>query len=49
MRWSSPTGSGALLPDVPGLRDAAPWTSREAAAASTVPRRLAIIGGGVVA
>ncbi|MEV0614750.1 NAD(P)/FAD-dependent oxidoreductase [Nonomuraea sp. NPDC050404] len=43
------TGSGALLPDIPGLRDAAPWTSREAAAARTVPRRLAIIGGGVVA
>ncbi|MDH2425997.1 NAD(P)/FAD-dependent oxidoreductase [Sphaerisporangium sp. TRM90804] len=43
------TGSGALLPDVPGLREAAPWTSREAAAASAVPRRFAIIGGGVVA
>src|SRR5213079_3416959 len=43
------TGSGALLPDVPGLREAAPWTSREAAAASAVPRRLAVIGGGVVA
>ncbi|WP_433199687.1 dihydrolipoyl dehydrogenase family protein [Dactylosporangium sp. CS-047395] len=43
------TGSGALLPDVPGLREAAPWTSREAAAARAVPGRLAIIGGGVVA
>ncbi|MGR6914279.1 dihydrolipoyl dehydrogenase family protein [[Actinomadura] parvosata] len=43
------TGSSALLPDIPGLRDAVPWTSREAAAASAVPRRLAIIGGGVVA
>ncbi|GAB2870494.1 NAD(P)/FAD-dependent oxidoreductase [Actinoallomurus bryophytorum] len=43
------TGSGALLPDVAGLREAAPWTSREAAAASAVPGRLAIIGGGVVA
>ncbi|AQZ68570.1 PF00070 family, FAD-dependent NAD(P)-disulphide oxidoreductase [[Actinomadura] parvosata subsp. kistnae] len=43
------TGSSALLPDIPGLRDAAPWTSREAAAASAAPRRLAIIGGGVVA
>jgi pyruvate/2-oxoglutarate dehydrogenase complex dihydrolipoamide dehydrogenase (E3) component len=43
------TGSGALVPDVDGLRDAAPWTSREAAAASSVPARLAVIGGGVVA
>ncbi|MFI5911770.1 dihydrolipoyl dehydrogenase family protein [Dactylosporangium sp. NPDC051541] len=43
------TGSSALLPDIPGLRDAAPWSSREAAAATEVPGRLAIIGGGVVA
>ncbi|HEX6344794.1 NAD(P)/FAD-dependent oxidoreductase [Umezawaea sp.] len=43
------TGSGALVPDVEGLRDAAPWTSREAAAARSVPGRLAVIGGGVVA
>ncbi|WP_433318453.1 dihydrolipoyl dehydrogenase family protein [Micromonospora sp. CA-269861] len=43
------TGSSALLPDIPGLREAAPWSSREAAAARSVPRRLAIIGGGVVA
>jgi dihydrolipoamide dehydrogenase len=43
------TGSGALVPDIEGLRDAAPWTSRETVAASEVPGRLAIIGGGVVA
>ncbi|MFD1543144.1 dihydrolipoyl dehydrogenase family protein [Nonomuraea guangzhouensis] len=43
------TGSGALLPDVPGLREATPWTSREAAAVSAVPGRFAVIGGGVVA
>lgn len=43
------TGSRALVPDVEGLREAAPWTSREAAASSTVPGRLAVIGGGVVA
>ncbi|TQS25527.1 NAD(P)/FAD-dependent oxidoreductase [Microbispora sp. KK1-11] len=43
------TGSGALVPDIAGLREAAPWTSREAVAATAVPRRLAIIGGGVVA
>jgi pyruvate/2-oxoglutarate dehydrogenase complex dihydrolipoamide dehydrogenase (E3) component len=43
------TGSGALVPDIEGLRDAAPWTSRETVAAKAVPGRLAIIGGGVVA
>ncbi|MEH0932269.1 dihydrolipoyl dehydrogenase family protein [Micromonospora sp. CPCC 205558] len=43
------TGSSALLPDTAGLSEATPWTSREAAAASQVPGRLAIIGGGVVA
>ncbi|MFD9700378.1 dihydrolipoyl dehydrogenase family protein [Lentzea sp. NPDC059081] len=43
------TGSGALVPDIDGLRAAAPWTSRETVAAKEVPGRLAIIGGGVVA
>jgi dihydrolipoamide dehydrogenase len=43
------TGSSALVPDIPGLRDAAVWTSREAVATDSVPRRLGIIGGGVVA
>ena len=43
------TGTSALVPDVPGLAEASPWTSREAASAAQVPARLAIIGGGVVA
>ena len=43
------TGSSALLPDIDGLREAEPWTSREAAAAHEIPARLAVIGGGVVA
>lgn len=43
------TGSAALVPPIPGLREADPWTSREAAAATEVPARLGIIGGGVVA
>lgn len=42
------TGSAALLPDIPGLADAAPWTSREATSAKRAPARLAILGGGVV-
>ena len=43
------TGSRAAIPDVPGLAEARPWTNREAVSARTVPRRLAILGGGAVA
>lgn len=43
------TGSRAALPDLPGLADAKPWTSREATSAAAVPGRLAVVGGGVVA
>jgi pyruvate/2-oxoglutarate dehydrogenase complex dihydrolipoamide dehydrogenase (E3) component len=43
------TGSTALLPDIPGLADAAPWTSRKATSAQSAPARLTVIGGGVVA
>lgn len=43
------TGSRPAIPDVPGLAEAHPWTNREAVSARTVPRRLAILGGGVVA
>ncbi|MBN9213646.1 MAG: pyridine nucleotide-disulfide oxidoreductase [Microbacterium sp. SCN 70-200] len=43
------TGSAALLPDIPGLADAEPWTSREATAVHDVPSSLVILGGGVVA
>jgi pyruvate/2-oxoglutarate dehydrogenase complex dihydrolipoamide dehydrogenase (E3) component len=42
------TGSAALLPDIPGLADVNPWTSREATSAKSVPTSLAILGGGVV-
>ncbi|WP_435223728.1 dihydrolipoyl dehydrogenase family protein [Streptomyces sp. Tue6028] len=43
------TGSRALLPDLPGLDQVKPWTSREATSAHAVPRRLVVVGGGVVA
>ncbi|MBD8080640.1 dihydrolipoyl dehydrogenase family protein [Cellulosimicrobium arenosum] len=43
------TGSVPVLPDVPGLADANPWTSREATSVEDVPASIAIIGGGVVA
>ncbi|MEU3187899.1 NAD(P)/FAD-dependent oxidoreductase [Streptomyces sp. NPDC006923] len=42
------TGSRALLPDLPGLADAKPWTSREATSSQNVPGRLVVVGGGVV-
>ena len=42
------TGSGALIPPIDGLRESEPWTSREITIAKEVPRRLAILGGGVV-
>jgi dihydrolipoamide dehydrogenase len=42
-------GSDALLPDIPGLAEARPWTSRDATSAQTAPSSLAILGGGVVA
>jgi pyruvate/2-oxoglutarate dehydrogenase complex dihydrolipoamide dehydrogenase (E3) component len=42
------TGSAALVPDIPGLRDARPWTNIEATTASAAPARFAVLGGGVV-
>lgn len=43
------TGTRAVIPDVPGLADARPWTSREATSAQAAPGRLLIVGGSVVA
>ncbi|WP_017201331.1 dihydrolipoyl dehydrogenase family protein [Microbacterium algeriense] len=43
------TGSDAVIPPIDGLREAAPWTSREATSAEELPESLAVIGGGVVA
>jgi dihydrolipoamide dehydrogenase len=42
------TGSSALVPPIPGLAEAAPWTNREVTTASEVPGRLLVLGGGVV-
>lgn len=42
------TGSRAVVPDVPGLAEADPWTSRDATSATAVPDELAVLGGGVV-
>ncbi|MFD5684351.1 dihydrolipoyl dehydrogenase family protein [Streptomyces bacillaris] len=42
------TGTRAVVPDLPGIAEARPWTSREATSAETVPGRLVVVGGGVV-
>ncbi len=43
------TGSTATVPDIRGLRAARPWTSRDVTNLHEVPRRVAVLGGGVVA
>ncbi|MGQ4387672.1 dihydrolipoyl dehydrogenase family protein [Streptomyces sp. SAS_270] len=42
------TGSRAALPPLPGIEHLRPWTSREATSAQRPPRRLVIVGAGVV-
>jgi len=42
------TGSTAVVPPVPGLRDAHPWDNRPATTASRVPTSLVVLGGGPV-
>lgn len=43
------TGSSSTIPEVPGLVQARPWSSRNATSAKKVPQRLAIMGDGAVA
>lgn len=43
------TGSEPVIPPIPGLAEAKPWTSPDATSVTHPPARLAIIGGGVVA
>lgn len=42
------TGTAPLVPPVTGLREATPWTNRQATAAGAAPRRLIVLGGGPV-
>jgi pyruvate/2-oxoglutarate dehydrogenase complex dihydrolipoamide dehydrogenase (E3) component len=42
------TGTAALIPPIPGLREAAPWTSRDVTNLREVPDRIVVLGGGVV-
>ncbi|GAA3388028.1 dihydrolipoyl dehydrogenase family protein [Cryptosporangium minutisporangium] len=43
------TGTRANVPPIDGLREARPWISRDASNLHEVPRRVVIVGGGVVA
>ncbi|WP_030965091.1 dihydrolipoyl dehydrogenase family protein [Streptomyces sp. NRRL S-378] len=43
------TGTRAVVPDLPGIAGARPWTSREATSARQAPGRLIVVGGSVVA
>jgi pyruvate/2-oxoglutarate dehydrogenase complex dihydrolipoamide dehydrogenase (E3) component len=42
------TGTEAAIPPIPGLREARPWTNREAVTAKEAPPSLVVIGGGTV-
>jgi dihydrolipoamide dehydrogenase len=42
------TGTEPLVPPIPGLREARPWTNREAVNAHEVPPSLVVLGGGTV-
>jgi pyruvate/2-oxoglutarate dehydrogenase complex dihydrolipoamide dehydrogenase (E3) component len=42
------TGSGPVLPPIPGLAESQPWGNREATTAGVPPESLVILGGGVV-
>ncbi|MFB2583140.1 NAD(P)/FAD-dependent oxidoreductase [Herbiconiux sp. P15] len=42
------TGSTATIPDIPGLKEAKPWTNREGTSASVAPNKLVVLGGGAV-
>jgi pyruvate/2-oxoglutarate dehydrogenase complex dihydrolipoamide dehydrogenase (E3) component len=42
------TGSAPVIPPVPGLAEARPWDNRGATAATQVPGRLVVLGGGPV-
>jgi pyruvate/2-oxoglutarate dehydrogenase complex dihydrolipoamide dehydrogenase (E3) component len=42
------TGTEPLVPPIPGLREARPWTNRQAVTAEEVPPSLVVLGGGTV-
>lgn len=41
-------GTGAAIPPIPGLAEVGAWSNREITTTSELPRRLVVLGGGVV-
>lgn len=42
------TGTGAVIPPIPGLREIKPWDNRDVTSAKELPRRLLVLGGGTI-
>ena len=42
------TGTAAVIPPIPGLRESRPWDNRAVTSAKDVPRRLLVLGGGAI-
>ena len=42
------TGSGPVMPPIPGLAESRPWSNRQATTAKAFPESLVVLGGGVV-
>ena len=42
------TGSGPVIPPIPGLSEARPWDNRTITSTKDLPRRLLVLGGGAV-
>jgi pyruvate/2-oxoglutarate dehydrogenase complex dihydrolipoamide dehydrogenase (E3) component len=42
------TGSGPVIPPIPGLSEARPWDNRAVTSTKDLPRRLLVLGGGAV-
>ncbi len=42
------TGTGAVIPPIPGLREIKPWDNRDITSAKQLPRRLLVLGGGTI-
>lgn len=41
-------GTAPVMPPIPGLTEARPWTNREATTTARVPSRLIVLGGGTI-
>jgi dihydrolipoamide dehydrogenase len=42
------TGTGPVVPPIPGLAEVSPWDNRAVTSAKELPRRLVVLGGGAV-